>query len=668
MEAACLMNEPTPDTPSAATLWRPDRLHAVMAALVIVGSLAFAYANSLHVPFLLDDEAAILQNPSIRDLHHMDEVLAPPTWATTARRPLLNLSYALNYAMGGYAPKGYHLANLAIHALSALFLYGLVRRTLVLPRLRPRFGEHSALLAGAIVLVWALDPLQVQSVTYLSQRAESLMGLCYILTLYLFVRAVGSSRPAPWLFLSVVACLLGASTKEIIATAPLLVLAYDRAFVSDSFLTALRRRGVYYAGLALSWVWLGYLMIHFGLALGVGANAVVSPWDYACTETWVIVHYLGLAFWPHPLVFDYGMEIVAHSLASVWPYALAVALLLGTSLVLWRRLPALGFLALSFFVLLAPTSSFVPVSGAPMGENRMYLPLAAVVAMALVVLYRLTGRGAVVVAAAIAVAFGFMTAARNRAFASSEAIWADTVAKCPGNSRAHKGLGDALFVDPAHREEAVAEYKESLKIAPGNAKTHCSLGSAYAFIPGHSSDSIEQFEEALRIDPNYTLAHENLGTALFSRPGRRDESLAHFETAVKLSPRDAHANFALGNALFQTQGRILDSVAPLETAVALSPNYFDAQYGLANVLYRIPGRLPEAIAHFKKATELDPSSAIAHYKLGTTYIFAGKLLDARGEMATTVRLDPSQTAAKMTLGRLDALLSKGVNPGSGMLR
>ncbi len=662
------MNEPTPDSPAEAAPWRPARLHVLLAALAIVGSLAFAYANSLRVPFLFDDEAAILQNPSIRDLRHLDEVLAPPTWATTARRPLLNLSYALNYAMGGYAPKGYHLANLAIHALSALFLYGLVRRTLVLPRLRPRFGEHSALLAGAIALVWALDPLQVQSVTYLSQRAESLMGLCYILTLYLFVRSIGSSRPAPWLFLSVVACLLGASTKEIIATAPLLVIAYDRAFVSDSFLSALRRRGVYYVGLALSWVLLGYLMIHFGLALGVGANAVVGPWDYGCTETRVIVRYLGLALWPHPLVFDYGMEITAHGLASVWPYALAVVFLLGAALVLWRRLPALGFLALSFFVLLAPTSSFVPVSGAPMGENRMYLPLAAVVTMVLVILYRVVGRRAVLVAAAIAVMFGFMTAARNRAFSSSEAIWADTVAKCPGNSRAHKGLGDALFVDPARRGEAVAEFKESLRIAPNNAKTHCSLGSAYAFIPGHSSESIEQFKEALRIDPDYALAHENLGTALFSRPGRRDESLAHFETAVKLSSRDAHANYALGNALFQTPGRILDSVAPFEAAVALSPDYFDAQYGLANVLYRIPGRLPEAIAHFKKATELNPLSAMAHYKLGTIYIFAGKLLDARGELATTVLLDPSQTAAKMTLGRLDAMLAQGGKSAAGMLQ
>jgi protein O-mannosyl-transferase len=668
MEATGRMNDGTPDSPAAAAYWRPERLHGLLAALVICGSLALAYANSLNVPFLFDDEAAIVQNPSIRDLHRMGDVLAPPSWSTTARRPLLNLSFALNYATGGYSPRGYHVANIVIHGLSALFLYGLVRRTLVLPRLRQRFGDHAALLAGATALIWAIDPLQVQSVTYLSQRAESLMGLSYILTLYLFVRSAGSSRPGLWLCLSVVACLLGTLTKEIIATAPLLVVAYDRAFVSDSFLSALRRRRVYYAGLALSWVLLGYLMIHFGMALGVGANTLVSPWDYACTETRVIVHYLSLALWPHPLVFDYGTEIMAHGLSAVWPYALAVALLLGAALVLWRRLPALGFLALGFFILLAPTSSFVPVSGAPMGDNRMYLPFAAVVTMVLLALHRVMGRRVVFVAAAIAIMFGFMTATRNRAFASSEAIWSDTVAKCPGSSRAHKALGDAFFVDPAHREEAVAQYKESLRIAPSNAQTHCSLGSAYAFTPGHSTDSIEQFEEAIRIDPSYTLAHENLGTALFSLPGRRADSLAQFETAVKLSPKDAHANYSFGNALFQTQGRILDSVGPFEAAVALSPGYFDAQYGLANVLYRIPGRLPEAIVHFKKATELNPSSAMAHYKLGTTYIFAGKLLDARGELATTVLLDPSQTAAKLSLSRLDAMLAQGGKFGSGMLQ
>ena len=157
-----------------------------------------AYAQSFSVPFLLDDITTIPANASIRQLWPLGPVLFPPPEVYSAGRPLLNLSFALNYAVGGTAVRGYHIANLAIHLAGTLVLFGVLARVFLLPRLRGRFGAVATPLAGLIAAAWALHPVQTISVTYLSQRAESLMGFFYLLTFYCFLRGVQQERRA-WL-------------------------------------------------------------------------------------------------------------------------------------------------------------------------------------------------------------------------------------------------------------------------------------------------------------------------------------------------------------------------------------------------------------------------------------------------------------------------------------
>jgi hypothetical protein len=179
------------DSPSAASGWRV----LAVAGILTLAALG-AYWNSLNVPFLLDDNLSIGDNSSIHHLGRIGDVLSPPPAAPTAARPLLNLSLALNYAGGGTSVRGYHVVNLLIHICAGLALLGIVRRTLLLPPLRQRYGEAALPLAAFAALLWTLHPLQTESVTYISQRAESLMGLFYLLTLYGFIRsAVGRDRP-----------------------------------------------------------------------------------------------------------------------------------------------------------------------------------------------------------------------------------------------------------------------------------------------------------------------------------------------------------------------------------------------------------------------------------------------------------------------------------------
>ena len=198
-------------------------------------------------------------------------MLCPPSHGeTVSGRPVLNLSLALNYAVSGCDVRGYHVTNLAIHLAAALLLFGIVRRTL--PRFRGCGGgqqlarlQLATPLALAIALLWAVHPLQTESVTYIVQRAESLMGLFYLLTLYCFLRGAGSARAIFWYAGSVLACLLGMATKEVMVSAPLVVLLYDRTFLAGSFREAWRRRWAYYLALAATWLLLAWLVAQTGL-------------------------------------------------------------------------------------------------------------------------------------------------------------------------------------------------------------------------------------------------------------------------------------------------------------------------------------------------------------------------------------------------------------------
>src|SRR5207244_11639066 len=223
------------------------------AALLTAAALA-AWANSFRGPFIFDDLPAILENATIRTLA-LPSTFAPPGTGQPANgRPLVNFSFAMNWAVGGADVRGYHMLNLAIHALAALALFGVVRRTLRSRPLAAKFAADATPLAFVLAALWVLQPLQTESVTYNSQRAESLAGLCLLLTLYASIRGADSPTPLSWHALAVVVCLLGMAAKEVMYAAPLLVLLHDRTFFAGTFREALRRRPWFYAGLAATWV------------------------------------------------------------------------------------------------------------------------------------------------------------------------------------------------------------------------------------------------------------------------------------------------------------------------------------------------------------------------------------------------------------------------------
>lgn len=622
---------------------------ALAGAAIVLAVLA-VYSNSFFGPFIFDDRQWIVENAAIR---HLWTSLLPVPASVVSGRPVLSFSFAVNYALSGTGVWSYHALNLAIHVLAGLVLFGLVRRTLLQPALRERFGAAALPLALAVAVIWAVHPLQTGSVTYVSQRAESLMGLFYLLTIYSFVRGAGSGAPGLWYALSVTACALGMATKEVMVSAPLLVLLYDRTFVAGSFLETWRQRWRLYLALAGTWLVLGYLMIGLGNR-GVGYGHAFTGWTYFLTECRVVVKYLCLAVWPRPLVFDYGMEGIGH-LAEAIPFTLIlVVLAAGTAVGLWRR-PELGFLGAWFFVILAPTSSVVPVPFQPMAENRMYLALAAVVTPGVLAIYTLAGLRSLATCLLLAVGLGFLTQRRNADYQSAVAIWSDTVAKRPDNPRGHNNLGYAL--DQAGRmAEAKAQYEEALRLDPSYADAHNNLGGILDKM-GQPAEAKAQYEEALRLDPNHADARNNLGMIL-EKMGRLTEAMAEYEKALLLKPGSADAHNNLGNILDKI-GRVTEARSEYEEALRLEPENARSHDNLGN-LFEKTGQVTEAEAQYKEALKLEPENANAHYNLATALARMGRLPEAIEQYRQALRLKPDYFEAHNNLGT--ALLQAGRIP------
>jgi len=577
-----------------------------LAALVIGLAGLAAYSNSFHGPFILDDTTSIIENSSIQ--HGWLSALRPPNnGETVTGRPLVNLSLALNYAAGGLSVTGYHAANLAIHLLAGLALLGLVRRALELPSVRQHFSAPALPIAFTAALWWVVHPLQTESVDYVAQRAESLMGLFYLLTLYCFVRGAQAS-PRLWLSLSVAACLLGGFCKEVIVTAPVMVLLFDRTLVAGSFAQAWQARGKFYAALAATWLPLGWLVWNAGSRGGsAGYGADANALDYAMAQIPAVFLYLRSSFWPNALVFDYG-PVVGRQTTAILPLAVLVAGLAGTIWALWRR-PWLGFMGAWVFIILAPSSSVVPIATETAAEHRMYLPLAALTTLTAILVWKNMERWALWLTVLVTLALGLTTWARNNDYHDPVKLWRSSLAQQPNVERAHENLAIALGAEGRDRE-AILELRLALRLAPNDPVGENNLGQALART-GALEEAVQLFAQAvqgLRRPHEQAQAYFNLGNAL-GQLGRFPDALAAYTHATELQPDFAPAHNLRGYVLHQL-GRDTEAVAAYEAALRLQPVFPQCETNLGDAYAKL-GRWPEATAAYQNALREKPDFAPA---------------------------------------------------------
>lgn len=648
-----------------------DRSVALRAVIIVIAG-ALVYANSLSAPFIFDDQTAIIDNQRIRQVWPLSVPLSPLRETPVAGRPIVNLTFALNYAGGGMDIRGYRLTNLAIHLLAALTLFGLVRRTLLLPSLAPTFGNQATNLAWVAALIWMLHPLQTETIDYVTQRTESLMGLCYLLTVYCSVRALeaGQGRveaglPWPeqsrrqtrlWQAAAIIACAIGMACKESMVTAPVMVVLFDYAFVDRALIRKARRIRLY-VGLASTWVVLATLMASVPRST-VGFDTI-SGWTYLLNQAPILLGYLRLAFWPRNLVLDYGVPQPL-TLNDVWLPMLGIIALGALVLALLVRRPRAGFLGAWCFIMLAPTSSIIPIATEVGADRRMYLALAGLVVLVVVVAYRtwtlrapsnsLARAGAVVglgAAISICVLLSLATMQRNREYESELSILQTTVDRKP-HSRSYLMLGTTL-IEMGRRQEAMS-YLERAREEPG---TSFVLGVDH-IAEGRFAAGVEELERFVRMAPTHRQvieARESLGRA-YSALNQLDQAAAHLSEVVRLRPGRGPAHAYLGEVLLR-QGRTADGVREFQIAAELQPGNPDA-LRLLGIAQGQTGQLEAAVATFTRVIELDPLNARSHYLLGSALAASGQVAAAVPHFARAVELDPQDTKARADLRRAES--------------
>lgn len=616
-----------PSTKSTAVEARPWML----AALALTLSLACcaAYANSLAVPFIFDDPGSIAENKSIRSLANLKAVFSPPAGVTVAGRPLLNFSLALNYAWSGLDVWSWHVVNIAIHAAAGICLFGVTRQTLLSEVIPERLRRRATFVAFAIALLWTLHPLQTESVTYIVQRAESLVGLLLLLTIYCSIRAAQTPARMGWQVAAVVACALGMAAKEIMVVAPILVVLYDWAFLGGSLGELWRRRWRFYACLAATWVILAALVAKsYGRGGSAGFGLGITSWQYLCTQFVFIVHYLRLAIWPHPLILDYGDEIATDP-RDIIPAGLLVLLLGAATLAAFAR-PRhrpLGFLGAWFFCILAPSSSILPVVSQTAAEHRMYLPLAALLALIVATAALLGARAGTsrhstvptIALAVLALVLGLTTANRNYDYRSGLSIWSDTAQKRPQNYRADMYVGNE-YDSAGDVMRAIAAYDRSVEKYPNHARNRTNRAILYMKL-GQLSQAESDLRRVLEIDPRSVDAHMHLAAVHLQR-GALGPALAAFAEAIKLQPLSPHIRAQRGEALahFQKYAAAIDDFSE---ALRLDST-LDRAYNSRGYCYLALGRFSEAIDDFSQAIALNPKEASYYQNRATAIEKAGK--------------------------------------------
>ncbi len=613
---------------------------------ILIGWLL--YGNSLDAPFYFDDAPNISESLSTR----LTDLSPRSLWRTWSEgllgsRPLANLSFGMNYYLHQFRVPGYHTVNISIHILSGIFLYLLFAAILRSPALAGRYRDSSGIIALAAALLWFVNPVHVQSVTYIVQRMNSMAAMFYVLSLWLYMRGrlTPSARAGRvWLAGAAGAGLCALGSKEIAATLPVMVFLCEWYFIQDLSRAWLKRALPFI--LALAGLFLFIVFLHLGADPLAAIQDTYRHRDFTLgermlTELRVVVFYLSLFFYPAPqrLNLDHHfalsgspLEPVATLLAGFLIVFLAGAAILGA-----RRgstasttdgvgQPGSAWLSLLFSFALAWFLLNLLIESTVIGleiifEHRLYLPSMFLTLPLVAAAHRLiepawlkTGALALLLLTCAA-----WTVERNELWRDPVALWADSSAKSPGKARTRNNLAVVLWEDG---QLVRAEFEAG---------------------------------EAIRLDPNDVDAFNSLGN-IYKDQGRPAQAVQAYRNALRLEPASVDAYIGLAN-IAAAQGRLADATDLLGKGLAHEPRNLRVQVNLASV-YAMRGMSSRAIAGFEAAVRLSPENPDIHYNLGLAYAETGRTREALAALRTALKLDPSDQGAARKIGELERRLGR----------
>lgn len=625
-----------------------DFMTLLGVTVVLACAVGVIYGGAIHSPLIYDDASTVTLNRSIVRLFPLlgDNAnpgpLTPPKDFVTSGRPLVNLTFALNYRFGQLDTTGYHIVNLLIHVLNASLLFAVVRNGLRSTYCAHRYDSVAIGLSFAIALVWAVHPLQTDAVEYISQRTELMVAFFYLSTLFAcqryFAAATTPSRRA-WLTVATMACALGAGCKEVMVTAPVLILLYDRTFESGSFRQAFDRNWPLYAGLTLSWGVIFALNISGPRSDTAGFHHQLNALTWWLTQTKVLAIYFRLVVWPWPLIIHRHVPYISTYFQAIPWVTAAGAFGLFVLYRLWKG-TALGYLGAWVLIILSPTL-VVPIITEVAAERRLYLPLAAFVTLGVTALYELvvrvqaaqspahvavegaatnaehveasTGDDAtpqkssglsplaitISCAACLALVLAGVSRVRMEAYRDELAIFQDAVDHQPDDPICTYTL--ALDLQQAGRaKEAIPHFRRSIELRKGSAppKIDKYLGLALTET-GAYDEAIERLQRAVAEEPDNLALRRSYGVALING-GRQSDAILQFERLTQAQPSAEDFDY-LGAALINAN-RAGEAVDRLQTALRLKPELFLARFKLA-LAYAKLGKTEEAIAAAQQALD-----------------------------------------------------------------
>jgi len=624
--------------------------HDWVWGLILAGAVILAYLPVWHAGIIWDDAAVVTANPVIVGPLGLKEI-----WTTSAADicPLTLTTFWVEHLLWGLAPVPYHLVNVFMHAACAVVLWQ-VLRSLRVP---------GAWLGAAL---WALHPVEVESVAWISEMKNTQSGLFFLLSILFFVRwlkARDLDRRAGggWnyaLTLLFAALAMASKSSAVILPVVLCLCAWWMESRWD-WRNLARVAPIFFISVVAGIVSIWTQQIH-------GAN------DPLWTRTWperlvtagdAVWFYLGKLLWPHPLILIYPRwQIDAGQLISYLPLCAVIVALF----ILWLKRDSWfrpGFLVFAYFLTaLLPVLGLVDMSYSHysfVADHFQYLASMGPLALAGAGLSRLAdfvtpGKYGLrsSLCAGLLLALGVLSWQRVWAFESEKTLWSDTLAKNPNCSIAHSGLG-AFLLEGGKWDEAIAQYEEALEINPNYAETHNNLANAL-LQKGRVDEAIAEYQKALEINPNVAETHYNLGNTLLQK-GRVDEAIVECQKALEINPNYADAHAYLGSALLQ-KGHVDAAIAEYQKAMEINPNYAGAHYNLGNALLQ-KGQVDEAIAEYEKALEINPNYPEAHANLGSALLQKGHVDEAIVQYQKALEINPNYAEAHYNLGNV--LVQKG---------
>ncbi len=557
-----------------------------------------AYLPALRGGFLWDDDAYVTENATLRDLSGLRQI-----WfevATTPQYyPLVHTTFWLEYHLWEFNPFGYHLVNLLLHALAALLLW----------RVLMRLHLSGAWLAATI---FALHPVQVESVAWITERKNVLSGVFYFaaaLTYLRFVQLDDTHQQKPWhlYLLSLglfIAALLSKTVTCSLPAAVLLVLWWKKGRVPAREIGLLLPFFALGVGLGLHTAWVERHV--------VGARGVewsLTLFDRSLVAGRVLWFYVGKLLWPVNLTFIYPRWEID---PWVWWQPLFPIAAAGAVAVLWfarRRIGRGPLVAVLFFSgTLVPALGFVNVyfmRYSFVADHFQYLASAGLITLTAVWLRRLPQLAWVAL-----LLLGVLTWRRAALFEDMETVWHDTLTKNPSCWMAHYNLGE-MFKGRQEYVAALEHFHGAVRLKPDFSEAWSNAGNLL-LVQGRIDEAVDHLSKAVQADPVSALAFSNLGVALLEA-GRADEGLANLRKAVSLDPRSATALVNLATVLV-ANGQYEEAVGSFQALLQLTPDSADLHFDLGSVLARV-GKRDEAIAHFAEALRLEPDYTAARRRL-----------------------------------------------------